>query len=152
MMKAFLLIMMTAALGMAQGALPPNSSFYSTPTYPDVTKVGAGAGWLQFDARNEMKFVPKKGEEIHIPYKAIKNLQYERAAQPPVEKSSKTSKWSLPVKMNFVGKHQVTIQYDAAYGPETATLWLDSSNYQNIMGTLKAKTGLPVQRTGQNSW
>lgn len=151
MMKAFLLTAVTAAFCFAQGALPANSSFYSTPTYPDVTKLGTGPGWLQFDAKSEMRFVPKQGEEVRIPYKAIKNLQYERASKPPVEKANK-SKWSMPVKMNFISKHQVTIRYDAEQGPESATLWLDNSNYQSVLGTLKAKTGLQVERTGITSW
>lgn len=151
MMKAFLLTALTAALSFAQGALPSNSSFFSTPTYPDVTKLGSGPGWLQFDARNEMKFVPKRGEEVRIPYKAIKNLQYERATQPPVQKAHK-SKFPMPVRMNFAAKHQVTIRYDAEHGPETTTLWLDGSNYQSVLGTLTAKTGLNVERTGVNTW
>jgi hypothetical protein len=154
MMKAFVLFVFAAALGLAQGAISPRSSFYSSPTYPDVTHVGTGTGWLQFDAKNEMRFVAKKGEEFRIPYKAIKNLQYEKATEPPAERASAKpkSRWSVPVKMNFAPKHQVTIRYESATGPETATLWLDRSNYQNVLGTLTAKTGLAVERTGISSW
>jgi hypothetical protein len=148
MMKALLLTVATATLGLAQGALSPNASFFYTPTYSDVTKVGSGTGWLAFDAKKEMRFIPKKGEEIRIPYSAIKDLEYAKATQPPVERAHK-SKFSLPVKMNFIGKHQVTIHYAAPSGDETATLWLEGSNYQNVLGTLHAKTGLQVKRTGQ---
>lgn len=147
--KALLVTAATAAMGFAQGALSPRSSYYSTPTYSDVTKVGTGNGWLAFDAKTEMRFVPKEGDEMHIPYRAIRNLQYERttaAAEPTVDKKGKVR---LPKKMKFVPKHQVRIQYDAPQGQETATLWLESHNYQNVLGTLTAKTGLLVQRTGE---
>ena len=156
MMKAFLLTVAGAAIGLAQGALHPSSSYLATPTYKDVTKVGSSStsnGWLAFDATGDLRFVPKSGDEVRIPYRSIKILQYEKAVEQVESKShAKKSKWALPMKMNLVGKHQVTIRYDAPYGPETTTLWLDPSNYQNILGTLHAKTGLTVQRTGENSW
>jgi hypothetical protein len=149
--KVLLLTVAAAAAGFAQGALSPNSSFYATPTYGDVTKVGTGHGWLAFDAKTEVRFVPKEGEEMHIPYRAIRNLQYERttaAAEPTVDKKGKLR---IPKKLKFIPKHQVRIQYDAPSGQETATLWLENHNYQNVLGTLQAKTGLSVQRTGE-SW
>lgn len=156
MFKAFLLTIVGAASILAQGALSPNSSYYYAPTYPSVTRVGAGhnnTGWLAFESTSEVRFVPKAGEEIRIPYRAIKEIQYEKTvAQVENSKKSKKSKFALPVKMNFVAKHQLTIQYEAPYGPETATLWLDPSNYQSVLGTIHSKTGLQVKRTGENSW
>jgi hypothetical protein len=154
MTKAILTAVATAVLGLAQGALPTTSSYYYTPTYKDVTKVGTGTGWLAFDAKSEMRFVPKNGEEVRIPYKAIKDLEYERALEAPAAKSQAKakSKWALPFsmkKLNFISRHQVKIQYDVAEGKETATLWLDGSNYEKILGTLQAKTGLAVKRTGE---
>jgi hypothetical protein len=154
MFKAFLLTIACAAVGLAQGALSPNSSYYDAPTYPSVTRVGAGhnnAGWLAFEPTSEVRFVPKAGEEIRIPYRAIKAIQYEKTTA-QVEKPRRKSKFSMPVKMNFVAKHQLTINYEAPYGPESATLWLDPSNYQSVLGTFHAKTGIPVKRTGENSW
>ena len=156
MFKAFLLTIVGAAIGLAQGALSPNSSYYNAPTYPSVTRVGAGhnnTGWLAFEPTSEVRFVPKAGEEIRIPYRAIKEIQYEKTvAQVDNNKPRRKSKFSVPVKLNFIGKHQLTIQYEAPYGPETATLWLDPSNYQNILGTIHTKTGLQVKRQGENSW
>jgi hypothetical protein len=156
MFRAFLLTIVGAASILAQGALSPNSSYYHAPTYPSVTRVGAGhnnTGWLAFESTGEVRFVPKAGEEVRIPYRAIKEIQYEKTmAQVESSKKAKKSKFSLPVKMNFVAKHQLTIQYEAPYGPETATLWLDPSNYQGVLGTFHSKTGLTVKRSGENSW
>jgi hypothetical protein len=157
MFKAFLLTIAGAALGLAQGALSPNSSYFNAPTYPSVTRVGAGhnnTGWLAFEPTNEVRFVPKAGEEIRIPYRAIKELQYEKTMAQTASNTQtrKKSKFALPVKMNFVSKHQLTINYEAAYGPESATLWLDPSNYQSVLGTLHSKTGLTVKRQGENAW
>ena len=155
MMKAFLLTVVSAAVGLAQGALSPESSYFNAPTYPNVTRVASGEsklGWLTFDATGEVRFVPKAGEEVHIPYRAIKTMQYEVATAPVDSSKRRKSKFALPAKMNLIGKHQLTILYEAPYGPESATLWLDGRNYQNVLGTLRSKTGLPVRRTGENSW
>ena len=154
MMKAFLLTLISAAVGLGQGALSPSSSYFFAPTYSDVTRVTSGSpkpGWLTFDATGELRFVAKGGEEVRIPYRAIKTLQYEVAAG-QVESKRRKSKFAVPVKMNMVAKHQLTILYQAPSGPESATLWLDGRNYQSILGTLHSKTGLPVRRVGENSW
>ena len=155
-MKSILLAVVCAVAGLAQGALSPDSSFFYAPTYPAVTRVGAGStniGWLAFESTGEVRFVPKAGEEIRIPYRAIKDMQYEKAVvQVESTKPRRKSKFALPVKMNLVGKHQLTIRYEAANGPESTTLWLDGSNYQNILGTLRSKTGVSVKRLGENSW
>lgn len=156
MMKALLLTIVSAALGLAQGALSPNSSYFNSPTYPSVTRVATdrtNIGWLAFEPTGDLRFVPKAGEEVRIPYRAIKDLQYEKTiAQVESTKQRRKSKFALPAKMNLVGRHQLTIRYEAASGPESATLWLDGSNYQSILGTLHSKTGLQVKRTGENSW
>ena len=137
----------------AQGALPSSLSFYGTPTYPDVVRVMPASkheathyGWLAFDAKTQVSFVTRNGAELKIPYRSIRALEYQRSTE---SVSSSKSKWGMPLRVNFGGRHVLTIRYDGAEGPEAATVRLDGSNYQQVLGTFYAKTGLQASRTGQ---
>ena len=125
---------------------------YAEPSYDGVerqimnTKTNSWEtqrGYLQFDARDQVKFTNKKGVDLKIPYKAVKALEF--SFYNPVE-GKKAKGPAMNVKLG--GKRYLTVSYDLGYGPESTVLALDPDQYQQVLGSFRSKTNVPVRRPG----
>ena len=135
-----------------QGATNPGMSMYAEPSYDGVERAVMNPktntwetqrGYLQFDARDQVKFTNKKGNEFKIPYKAVKALEF--SFYNPVE-GKKAKGPAMNVKLG--GKRYLTVSYDLGYGPESTVLALDPDQYQQVLGSFRSKTNVLVMRPG----
>ena len=135
-----------------QGATHPGMSIYAEPSYDGVEREilnpktnlwESQRGWLMFDAKQEVKFVNKSGNQFKIPYKAVKALEF--SFYNPVEvRRSKGPAFNVKVG----GKRYLTVRYDLGYGQESSVLALDADQYQQVLGSFRSKTGVMVMRPG----
>lgn len=160
-MKSLLLAMSIAGVMLAEskgGATHPKLSYYFEPTYTDVLRVEPSGtpgivevaqGKLHFGVKSGMKFLSQSGAELAIPYESIKGFTYERGRSfKTAHKPSKFNPSWSPFKPGVRSKHVLTVHYDANGEEKDMTMRLESHNYQNIIGTLEAKTGKTVERPG----
>ena len=125
---------------------------YAQPSYDGVEREILNAktnlwetqrGYLQFDAREHVKFTSKNGNEFKIPYKAVKALEFSFYNPVEVKKSKGPA---LNVKLG--GKRYLTVRYDQGNGPESTVLALDADQYQQVLGSFRSKTNVAVSRPG----
>jgi hypothetical protein len=84
-----------------------------------------------------------KGEPIKISKSQITNLVYERTSRPRYV-SGLLLAW--PLLFTKGKKHFLTIQYKSAEKGEFVILHLDKNNYQPILASAEAATGVKVEK------
>jgi hypothetical protein len=91
----------------------------------------------------EITISPKGLESIKIPKSSITNLVYERTSRPRYV-SGLLLAW--PLLFTKGKKHFLTIQYKSGDKGEFAILHLDKGNYQQILASAEAATGVKVEK------
>ena len=87
----------------------------------------------------------KKEEEVYatIPYSAITGLTYERSTHA----RAKTAILISPMALFSKGKkHWLTIEYKVGDKGDFVLLRLDKKEYQRLLATIEAQTGIDVER------
>lgn len=92
----------------------------------------------------ELRIAPEKSSAISIAKSQVTNIVYERTSRPRYV-SGLLLAW--PLLFTKGKKHFVTIQYKTADGKgEFALLHLDKNNYQAILASAEAATGVKVEK------
>jgi len=103
---------------------------------------------IAFVVSNEKTLVLRhrsRKDEVYatIPFDAIKEMSYERSKSP----RAKTAIFLSPLALMSPGKkHWLTIQYQVGDKKEFVLLHLDKGEYQRVIATLEAETGLEVEK------
>ncbi len=135
-----------------QGATHPGMSLYAEPSFdrieravlnPKTNTYDVQRGWLMFDSKEQVRFVSKSGNQLKIPYKSIKSLEF--SFYNPVE-MSKSSRPPLNAKIG--GKRYLVVHYDLGSGAESSVLGLEPEMYQQVIGSFQSKTGMMALRPG----
>ena len=135
-----------------QGAIHPGMSIYAEPSYdgverevlnPKTNTWDSQRGYLMFDAREQVRFINNSGNQFKIPYKAIRALEF--SFYNPVE-VKKAKGPAFNVKLG--GKRYLTVRYDQGSGMESAVIAIDPDQYQQVLGSFRSKTNIPVMRPG----
>jgi len=103
-------------------------------------------GALNFDAtKKTIEFLDKSGAAVFtIPDASVKGLHYEKTSRPRYAEALLIA-W--PLIFTKSKKHYLTIQYtDAAGAGQFSIIHLDKNNYQQILATAEAQTGIKVER------
>lgn len=103
-------------------------------------------GELEIDQqKGELRIWSKGAELVKVDKQQVTGLLYERTSRPRYV-SGLLLAW--PLLFTKGKKHFLTIQYTNAEGQGTFTLLrLDKSNYQQILASVEAATGVKVERT-----
>lgn len=80
---------------------------------------------------------------VTIPYDSIEEIVYERSTHPRTKTAILISPFALFSKGK---KHWLTIQYKEGDSSEFVLLRLDKNEYQRIIATAEAQTGVDVER------
>lgn len=99
---------------------------------------------LEFNKETgEILVSPKGSDSIKIAKSQITNLVYERASRPRYV-SGLLLAW--PLLFTKGKKHFLTIQYKSGDKGEFVILHLDKSNYQQVLASAEAATGVKVEK------
>ncbi|OFV97306.1 MAG: hypothetical protein A3H28_02965 [Acidobacteria bacterium RIFCSPLOWO2_02_FULL_61_28] len=121
---------------------------YLKPAGSSEKKGQTVKGFLRFDNKEkELQFVGK-ATNFTVKYERVKNLIYERTARPRYV-SGILLAW--PLLFTKGKKHFLTVQYaDDTGAGQFATVRLEKGNYQEILVTAEAETGIKVERHAEN--
>jgi hypothetical protein len=135
----------------AQGALMEGMSFYNAASYdlvgrsvlnPKTNQWDTQHGWLMFDPKEQVRFVTKSGEKMRIPYRSIKTMEY--SFYNPIDPGTGHG----PMRVKLGGKRYLTVFFQTGAGLESTVFSLEPDEYQQVIGTFQAKTGMMVLRPG----
>jgi hypothetical protein len=136
-----------------QGASIENMSMTDQPSYdgverailnPKTNSYEMQRSWLMFDSKEQVRVVNRNGGQFKIPYRSIKTMEF--SFYNPLD-SMKASKHSSS-NMKLGGKRYLTVHYDLGSGVESTILSMQPDQYQQILGSFQAKTGMMVVRPG----
>jgi hypothetical protein len=125
---------------------------YAEPSYdgierevlnPKTNTWESQRGYLMFEAKDQLKFITKSGNQFKIPYKSVRALEVN--FYNPIE-AEKVKHPAFNVKLG--GKRYLTVRYDLGSGPESTVMAMDPDQYQQILGSFFSKTGVRVRRPG----
>lgn len=155
--RLFLGMGVGAGMAWAQGALPSSLRNPHPVVFPHVDQVVSGgvkggahtrAGMLVFEGKDMVRFVSKQGGEVKVPYRAIRQLHYDRVS---------AAKSLMPLLFVKGSNHFLTMTYEDPEGrPRTAIWRMGRKEYQQVLGVASSRTGLRIeqnpQRSGQDWW
>ena len=144
---------LTLALPLVTAALAQSATAHGSDRFKDVKylktadkkKAEEVEGELEINKQtSEIRFQAKGAELVKLEKTQVTNLSYERASRPRYI-SAMLIAW--PLIFTKGKKHFLTIQYKNAAGQgEFALFHLDKGNYQRILASAEATTGVKVER------
>ena len=160
MLKFFAMTVVTATgltfgQGMVShlGAGHEGMSMYASRAYDGVEReMSSGKhlvvqrGVLTFDARESVKFVAEDGDQLMVPYKSIKSLEY--SFYNPIQERRESGSKFVPKFHKVGGKRYLIVRYESAEGLQSTVMAFEPDRYQRVLGTFVSKTGLPINRVG----